>query len=74
MTDAKIRIKKTCPKCGITMAPVELTTGQGSFLIYLGFVSFVQINLHVCTGCGFGEFWVDREDDLQELREKLSSK
>lgn len=32
------------------------------------FPSLVRISHYICKRCGFAELWVDREEDLEEVR------
>jgi len=72
MADVSMKVRKICPKCGISLSPVALSSGRGSLLVRLGIFSYASLQLYVCTGCGYSEFWVDEEDNLRKVRDKVS--
>jgi predicted nucleic-acid-binding Zn-ribbon protein len=72
MADLQMKVRKACPKCGISMTAVSHSAGRGALYVYLGIFSLVALQLYVCTGCGYSEFWVDNEENLRKVREKVS--
>jgi hypothetical protein len=32
------------------------------------FPTLIRVSHYICKNCGFAELWVDRDDDLQDLR------
>ena len=60
-----------CPKCGSTeiiCAPDSSYTNiQSGFTIF----SAAKVSRYVCASCGFIELWVQSQEDIDKLVEKL---
>ena len=64
---------KKCPKCGcdnLLKIEIPLIRYHENFIpIRFGGFDSVAVIRYVCTGCGYSEEWIDK-DDIPRLREK----
>jgi len=67
---------KVCPKCNnykiIALSPHQHT--NPIVRIPIGIISSAIIKPYICSKCGYTEFYVDSEKDLEKLVQKHESK
>jgi predicted RNA-binding Zn-ribbon protein involved in translation (DUF1610 family) len=76
--DRQLKNANICPKCESTdiIKIPGRSGGYGSLVnnrpISLTAFNVIYVTRYLCASCGFSEEWIDREDDIQEIKEKYT--